>query len=137
MQPVTITLYEHQTRSYQEIGLSPDHPVLEQLDQINQQAKKEIITLGRTGIRANEMVGLIRVDQIIFQVLPKIDHTEGNFQGPEGKANAAVLNLLFLLSYAYDLKLYQPDLAQLARACLQTQKRLCIIGRHEQRRLIE
>src|SRR5512133_1822588 len=114
MQSVTITLYEYQTRSYQEIGLAPDHPVFEQLDQINQQAKKEIITLGRKGIRANEMIGLIKVDQIIFQVLPKIDQTAGNYEGSEGKASAAVLNLLFLLSYAYDLKLYQPDLAHLA-----------------------
>jgi hypothetical protein len=52
MQPMTITLYEHQTRSYQEIGLAPDHPVFEQLDRINQLAKKEIITLGRKGIKA-------------------------------------------------------------------------------------
>jgi 5-methylcytosine-specific restriction enzyme subunit McrC len=114
MQPVTITLYEHQTRSYQEIGLPPDHPVFEQLDRINQQAKKEIINLGRKGIRANEMIGLVRVNQIIFQILPKIDQKAGEPDGPEGKANAAVLNLLFLLSYAYDLKLYQPDLAHLA-----------------------
>jgi 5-methylcytosine-specific restriction enzyme subunit McrC len=60
------------------------------------------------------MIGLIRVDQIFFQVLPKIDQTAGNYEGPEEKASAAVLNLLFLLSYAYDLKLYQPDLAHLA-----------------------
>lgn len=112
--PETITFYEHQVRSYQEIGLPPDHPVFEQIDQINRQGKKEIITLGRKSIRANEMVGLVRVDQITFQILPKIDRGAGGPDGPAGMANTAVLNLLFLLSYAYDLKLYQPDLLHLA-----------------------
>ena len=114
MPPKLVTFYEHQNRSYAEIGLPQEHAVFEQLDRINQQAGKEILTLGRKGVRANEMVGLLRIDQITFQILPKIDQGEGGAGKPDEQAPAAVNNLLFLLSYAYDLKFYQPDLARLA-----------------------
>lgn len=105
----TIFFYEHQYRSYAEIGLPPEHAVYEQLEQINRQAKKEILTLTRKGVRANEMVGVIQAGPVTFQILPKIDQP-----GTGQDAAAAVLNLLFLLSYAYDLKLHLPDLARLA-----------------------
>ena len=109
MKPQLVTLYEHHNYSYAEIKIPAEHIVFERLEQINLKSKKEILTLTRKGIRTNEMVGVLQVDEFTFQILPKIDQPE---TGKE-VANQAVLNLLFMLSYAHDLKLHLPDLAHL------------------------
>jgi 5-methylcytosine-specific restriction enzyme subunit McrC len=122
--PATIvTLFEHQFRSYAEMGLYPDNlarreKVLARIEQVNERAGQEILHLGRKGIHANAQVGIVRVGDFTFEILPKLDWTPRPASGtadlrtksPERLASA---NLITMLSYAYNLRLIEQDIAGL------------------------
>ncbi len=116
-----ITLFEHQSRSFEDLKIRPDHKVWEVLDEINRKAGQELIRIEHKGIRAAEYAGVIRAGEITFQVLPKIDcgGSNSSLDTPafEKAASSAVQNLLFMLSYAFDLNLSAQDLAQLDTRC--------------------
>jgi 5-methylcytosine-specific restriction enzyme subunit McrC len=132
MPPVTITLFEHQQRTYSEIDLYPQdmalrERVLARVERLNEINKQEILHLGRKGLRANALVGVIRAGEVSFEILPKIDYAdfdetkEQNVQSRPGSpetashqpVNSATRNFLYLLSYAYGLRLYAKDIASL------------------------
>jgi 5-methylcytosine-specific restriction enzyme subunit McrC len=117
-----ITLFEHQYRSYDELGLGLTRPLLEGIDQLNQNVGRDLVILHRKGIKATQFVGVIRVADITLQVLPKIDF--GEKSNPDGAIDtephrnamaSATRNLLYLLSYTQDLKVYEQDIAALGK----------------------
>ncbi len=81
---MTVTLFEHQERSYAELGWHHDHPALEQIEQINQATGAELIRLGHGSIKATQFVGVMRLHDFTLQILPKIDFD------PSGDPDAAV-----------------------------------------------
>ena len=120
--PIAITLFEHQPRTYEEIGLSLDHPVIEQLDRLNAAAGCDLMILGRKTITATQQVGIIRAGNVTFEILPKIDYDPlGQSDDPIDSqtythaAQSATRNLLFLLSYVFDLTIHEQEIAALAK----------------------
>ncbi len=119
----TVTLYEHQFRSYNEIGLYPAgstrrEQALVQLERINERAGQEILHLERKGLHANALVGVVSVGDFAFEILPKIDWQP---QPDAAQANpslhsmefSASRNLITMLSYAFGLHLLEQDTAGL------------------------
>ena len=101
----TITLFEHQTRLYSDLGWDPYHPALEQLRLLNEACGAELIHLGHRQLRATQFVGVIRLGETTLQVLPKIDFDPtGNADALEDSVpyqaavSSATRNLLYLLS---------------------------------------
>jgi len=118
----TITLFEHQRRRYEDLDLAPDHPVIERLARLNNEQGAELVLLGRKSLKATQHVGVIHLGEITLQILPKIDYDPaGDADSYEGTpsyvkaANSATRNLLYMLSYAYGLKIREQDAAPLAR----------------------
>lgn len=116
----TITFFEHQKRSFSELGWSEAHPALEQINQLNQTSGVELIQIGYKYLKANQYVGVIRLENMSIQILPKMDYS------PEGDSEAALnshphqtaiqsatQNLLYFLSYTENTKLYEQDIAGL------------------------
>jgi len=116
----TITLFEHQTRSYTDLGWGHDDPVLESLDQLNQSSKIEIVHLGRKQIQATHNVGVIRVGDTALQILPKIDYDPvGDAEALDGSVpkqmaeRSATRNLLHMLSYTRDIEIREQAISPL------------------------
>jgi 5-methylcytosine-specific restriction enzyme subunit McrC len=121
----TITLFEHQFRSFTEMDMDSEHPLILGIEQLNQSQGKDLVILQRKGIKATQFVGVIRTGQITLQILPKIDYSsEGDanaalFSAPHNQAtSSATSNLLFLLSYALDLAVYEKEIAGLSHQAL-------------------
>jgi len=93
----TFRFSEHQFRSYDDLGLTSQDPVLEVIETINRAAGCEIFRLERKGLRAQDRVGLVRAGLMTFEILPKIDRQDGE----PGRNVSAERNLLAMLSYAY------------------------------------
>lgn len=114
----TITMFEYEEIEYGRLGWQPDEPVLELLDQLNAAHNNELIQIGRKALKARQFVGVLRVGDVLLQVLPKID-TSGQpnaglgTPGYEQAAESAARNFMFLLSYAHDLPLYARERATL------------------------
>ncbi len=123
MPPNRFTLFEHQTRSYADMGLHPNdlarrEQVLANIERANERAGQEILHLGRKALRANHLVGVLGVGEFTFEILPKIDWAAGERSPaspsfPPSPLHSAAANLLSMLSYAYDLRLYEQDRAGL------------------------
>src|SRR6266540_2076643 len=136
MASLTITLFEHQSRAYSEIGLS--ERVLAELERLNALAGQEILRLGRKELRANSLVGVIRAGDVTIEILPKIDWTPSGSLQPTGHgsspedpvpgqrkkrsapassegaaADTATRNLLTMLAYAYNLPIHELENASL------------------------
>ncbi len=116
----TITLFEHQKRAYAQLGWTPDHPALEQLENLNQANGLELIRLGHKHLQATQFVGVLRFGETTFQVLPKIDwNPTGDPDAPpdsiphQAAVHSATRNLLHLLAYAQDLRIKEQDVAPL------------------------
>lgn len=116
-----ITLFEYQARAYEDIGLAVDHPIIAEIERLNERAGADLILLGRYELRATQYVGVLRVGDITIQVLPKIDYEPaGNPEAPEGSeshllaAESATHNLLHMLSYAEDLHVREQEVSSLA-----------------------
>src|SRR5512146_2623208 len=69
MAPRTVSLFEHQPRQYNEIGLEPRVTAARErafericagIERLNELAGQEIIHLGRKELRANQFVGIVR-----------------------------------------------------------------------------
>lgn len=128
MPAITVTLFEHQFRSYAEMNLYPADStrrdrVLSSLERLNERAGQEILHLGRKGLRANALVGVVRVGDFIFEILPKIDypplHSPGDSTAgsggllPHSSQVSASRNLMAMLSYAYNLHLVEQEITGL------------------------
>lgn len=114
----TITLFEHQKKSFQDLQLPSDDPVLSQLELLNASQKAELIHVGRHGLKARQYVGVLRAGDLTLQILPKIDYVSsadgqaGSLQQTDA-IRTATQNLLHLLSYTHDLTLHQQHSASL------------------------
>ncbi len=115
-----VTLFEHQTRSYAELGWGLNHPVLERLGQLNEACGAQLIRLGHRHLQATQFVGVIRVGETTLQILPKIDFDPAG--NPEARADSppyqtavlsATRNLLYLLSYTQNLQIREQEIAPL------------------------
>ncbi len=100
-----ITLFEHQFLTYAEIGLADRNSslrerVLGEIERINQANGLEILSLEHKGLRARSFVGILRAGPYTFEILPKLD-------APDAGIRSLTRNLLEMLSYAFDLKLYE------------------------------
>lgn len=128
MAAIPVTLFEHQFRSYADISLYPADAtrrdrVLASLERINERAGQEILHLGRKGLRANALVGVVRAGDFIFEILPKIDcpslQNPGNSTTGSGGLPShspqvsASHNLMAMLSYAYNLRLLEQEITGL------------------------
>lgn len=129
MSPPLITFFEHQFRSFSEIGLDPVRSRLRdrlfaRIDRLNEIAGHEILHLSHKGLRANAFVGIVRAGEFTFEILPKIDYPLSEAKAPgiqpgipaKQKASlqpvqTAAENLLSLLSYAYNLRFYDSGIS--------------------------
>jgi 5-methylcytosine-specific restriction enzyme subunit McrC len=119
-----ITLFEYEqltnTTLKSRIGAIPISKFYDQIAQLNGEEKVELIKIGHRGLQATQYVGVLRLGETTIQVLPKIDYsvqsepeaTDG-FYSKEIQIETSTRNLLYLLSYAYDLPLHEHNLAQL------------------------
>jgi hypothetical protein len=128
MPPIPVTLFEHQFRSYADMDLHPADParrdrILSILERINERAGQEILHLERKGLRAGSLVGVVSAGDFIFQILPKLDYLPAQTPGdsppharilpPLSPQVSASRNLLAMVSYAYDLRLIEQEVAGL------------------------
>jgi 5-methylcytosine-specific restriction enzyme subunit McrC len=116
-----ITIFERQTATYEELGLTANDPLLEALDNLNRSSGSELIRIERGGLRAKQFVGVIQVGKHTIQILPKIDFDpQANtnvFVGSasyERAATSAAQNFLYLLTFARGIKLHNQSLATLS-----------------------
>lgn len=114
----TITLFEHQTKAFHDLQLASDDPALSQIEQLNRSEKVELIRVSRRDLTARQYVGVLHIDELAFQILPKIDYAgnaDGHIDSPqrEQAIGSATQNLLHMLSYTHDLTLYQKRAASL------------------------
>lgn len=109
----TITLFEYQSRTFQSLGWSLNHPVVDKLDAINQAQGAEVIQITRQGLQARNYVGVIGAGEVTLQILPKIYHTD---RSEAEKISSASQNLLGLLSYTHGYPLRDLPVAQLQSA---------------------
>ncbi len=113
-----ISLFEHMRCPYDEISLTWNHPVVEEIANINETAKTEFIYLGRTYLKAKEYVGVIQIGDTTFQILPKIDSDPtGDSESPistkayEAAVDSATRNLLYFLSYTHNFPIREQEIA--------------------------
>ncbi len=140
MAPVTITLFEHQPRTYAEIGLYPADPtlherVLAQLERLNEISGQEILHLGRKAMQAGALVGVVRVGDVTIEILPKLDWQEPGQPASPRAFYSATRNLLAMLSYAYDLQINEQEIAGLnaqTGSWIELLTRLFAAGLHRQ-----
>lgn len=112
----TVTLFEHQQRTYTDLGWTADHPALAQIEHLNQETEGELLHLGYRYLKATQYVGVIRLDDVTIQILPKVDYD------PSGDADAryrsrphqtavqsATKNLLHMLSYTQGFNIREQD----------------------------
>lgn len=118
--PSTTTFFEHQDRTYAELGWPPDHPAIEQIERLNTLTGAELLHVGRHKVKASQFVGVLRVGGTTIQVLPKVDcDPTGNPDAPDNSPlyraaeQSATHNLLHMLSYTHDLQVRDQDLAGL------------------------
>lgn len=100
----TITLYEYQKCSYDEISGFHVDRILDSIENLNKASNSTLFQLGRDHLTATQFVGMIQVEDVVIEILPKIDYT---FCGELADANyqTAAANLLVMLAYAYNIKL--------------------------------
>ena len=113
----TVTLFEHDAVSYEELGLNADGHAVGELEQLNAMAGEDLVRLGRTHLKASQFVGVIRTSSLTLQVLPKIDYEGSSEAGGEALKRAersAAGNLLLMLSYTHDLRVREQDVVSLS-----------------------
>ncbi len=116
----TITLFEHQKRSYSELGWGQNHPAIEELERLNEASEVELVHLGHKQLKATHFVGVIRIGETTLQILPKIDFDRAGDSDAAADSrpyqvaiNSATRNLLYLLAYTHDLQVKEQDVAPL------------------------
>lgn len=116
----TVTFFEHEARTYTDIGMKPDEPAIQQIERLNNLFGTELIAVGRRELRARAYVGVVRCGPVTFQILPKIDYdpagnADADAQTPAFHAAtaSAAHNLLHLLSYTHDLEICHQEIAPL------------------------
>ena len=116
-----ITLFEHQTCNYSDLDINTYRPLIQGIEQLNQESGIEYIRLGYKTFKATQYVGVIRVGDITLQILPKIDCDPiGDFDACiESEAarlaiQSATRNLLYMLAYAQNLKIHDQEVASLS-----------------------
>lgn len=83
------------------------------LERLQKRLDIEILRTGRRDeLRSFQYVGVVNLGKRAVQILPKI-YTEKADQSKEERARLATRNLLSLLDYAGELKIYEPDIAPL------------------------
>lgn len=118
MKHQTKTFFEHQKKTYDEIGWKPDDPRINQLEQLVLDAGIPIFTIGRHSIKAGQYVGVVRLASQTLQILPKIDY-EGYFDASSSgdirtkSEQSATRNLLTMLSYTHNIQLQARSLTAL------------------------
>ncbi len=116
---MTVTLFEHQWRSYDSLGWGANHPAVNELEQLNESCGEELLRLGRRGLRASHFVGVLRTRFSTIQILPKVDYDpSGNAEAEGGTTRdnaeqSAARNLLYMLSYTRDLQVREQAVASL------------------------
>ena len=140
-----ITLFEHQRRPYDQLGLSPEHRGLEQIERLNDAHGVEMLRVGRHHLGATQYVGVWRVGDLVVQVLPKIDYglereLEPALNSPayNQSVSSATHNLLRMLAYAGEFPVVEQDLASLETTphdWLELLTRLLAAGLHRQLQL--
>jgi len=123
--PYLITLFEHQRWRYEALGLTPEHKAVAALNALNERLAPPdrpgapIIALGLHELRSTQFVGVVRAGPVTFQVLPKIDWV-GNTDAAQGTpefaqaVTSAQQNLMYMLSYVFDLETKAKDVAGLS-----------------------
>ncbi|MBE0410926.1 MAG: hypothetical protein IBX69_14495 [Anaerolineales bacterium] len=118
----SITMFEHQYRTFHELGINADHHLMEGLDQLNQNTGRDLVVLLRKGIKATQFVGVMRVADTTLQILPKIDYGVNSdpdkpidTQPHRNAALSATHNLLYMLSYTQHLRIHEQDIVALGK----------------------
>ncbi len=140
-----VTLFEHQRRSFDELGLPRDHPGLEHIERLNNAHGVEMLRVGRHHLGATQYVGVWRVGALVVQVLPKIDYglerelePAANTPAHSQSISSATRNLLRMLAYAGEFPIVEQDLAPLQTTThdwLELLTRLFAAGLHRQLQL--
>ena len=104
-----VSFFEHQFKTFEEMGILASDPVWEALEKFLNSTDTAVLEIGRKGVKAAEYVGVIQVGDISFQILPKIDVSGDTTD--KSSTKSAVQNLLFFLTYAYDLQIKAQDVA--------------------------
>ena len=108
-----ITLYEHESLPF---DWTDQH--LRLIDRLRSNVGAEVLRAsalrGRRVIQATQYVGVVRLGETTFQILPKI-YRGGVHVGAEAQAREATANLLHLLAYTGTVTLRESDVADLLR----------------------
>lgn len=120
MNELVISLFEQQTISYKTLGLAENAPLLTALEQVNELYGAEIFRLGRNDLHTKQYVGVVQVEGITIQILPKIDYElptlyEQTFgsRADETSSASAAHNFLNLLALVGRLKVHSPMVGSL------------------------
>lgn len=121
MSPKTITLFEHQALTYRSVEALPKDPArlnsfLDEIERLNRACGQEILHLGRKELRSGSLVGVLRIGDVTFELLPKIEAQPSRRRLEKYDSNSrqsAVRNLLAMLNTAFELPVYATPAAEL------------------------
>jgi 5-methylcytosine-specific restriction enzyme subunit McrC len=108
-----LTLFEHQQVAYEEIKAHDIEKTLEGIEALNSKTGINIINLKRNFLSGTQYVGIIQVNDLLIEILPKIDYSDDPTS--EFDINSAASNLLVMLAYAYNIKFDSKTISTLAQ----------------------
>lgn len=95
-----ISLFEYGNIGYDEI----DSQIIDSLEKLN--GKGNLFTFYRDRLKVKQHVGLIQVNDLSIEILPKM-YNKGSNEAKQ--IEDAQKNLLYLLHYCYDIPIYESD----------------------------
>ena len=108
----TITLFEYEKCPYEELFDWGIETILAGIESLNQTSGKQILSLSHKYFSATQYVGMIQVENVIIEILPKIDYIIDGAQ-EEGQSQSAASNLLIMLAYANNMEFDSQTLSSL------------------------
>jgi 5-methylcytosine-specific restriction enzyme subunit McrC len=121
-----LSFFEYEKKPFSEFrglpGMLPQAVLCDRIARLNEEENVELIKVGRRYLQATQYVGILRLDEVTIQVLPKIHYSiqadpekRTEYNPKQVQIETATRNFLFLLSYFYDLKLRGKELDALSR----------------------
>ncbi|MHA1280063.1 MAG: McrC family protein [Candidatus Helarchaeota archaeon] len=108
----TISLFEFEKCPYAELVDWDLDKILAGIESLNETSGTQILALRHKHFSATQYVGMIQINNIVIEVLPKIDYSTNGKLG-EGDRQSVASNLLVMLAYAYNVNFDSQTLSSL------------------------